>query len=200
MEVKKLNRKIFMIATVFLVVAILATPLAVAKPWDEKNNEKFQTFTTSFTPNVGNIIAAIGNPEYIPSEDNPNKIIYSWVEEPMVAYAINVGSNTYTLGTDFEYTGVAVLTQIGAPFTPNPALFDILVGSKQTKFRVDYMYDFGDGDGGLDGSIQMLAITAEDGVMHIRSLRGTGDLQNVQIQATSLGGFTHTGIVSGWPE
>ena len=183
-----------------LIISMMLTPLAIAKPWDEKNNEKFQTFTTSFVPNVANILAAAATPEYIPSEDNPNKIIYSWVEEPMVAYTINVGSKTYYLGTDFEYTGVAVLTQIGAPFTPNPALFNILMGSKQRMFRVDYMYDFSAIEGGLEGTIAMLAITAEDNVMHILSLRGTGDLQNVQIQATSPGGFAHTGIVSGWPE
>jgi len=198
--VKKLIRKTLLIATVLLIIAILATPLAVAKPWQEKNNDKFQTFEVALVPNVANIMAAAANPTYIPSEDNPNKIIYSWVEEPMVAYTINVGSNTYNLGTDFEYTGVAVLTQIGAPFTPNPALFDILMGSKQRMFRVDYMYDFSAVPGGLEGTLTMLAITAEDGVMHIRSTRGTGDLQNVQIQATSPGGFAHLGIVQGWPD
>ena len=195
-----MNRKFLVFAVALMVGAMLSTPLAMAMPWDEKNNEKFQTFETSFIPNLGNIMAAAENPLYIPSEDSPNKIIYSWVEEPMIAYTINVGSHTYNLGTDFEYTGVAVLTQIGAPFTPNPALGNILMGSKEVKFRVDYMYDFSAIEGGLEGTIEMLAITAKEGIMHIRSLRGTGDLQNVQIQATSPGGFAHIGVVSGWPE
>ena len=198
-----MNKKILVAFTAFLIVAMMLTPLALAKSWDPKNNDKFQTFSTSFIPNVGNIIAAVANPEYIPSEDDPNKIIYSWVEEPMTSYEINVGGNTYYLGTDFEYTGITVLTQIGAPFTPNPAMFNILVGSKQTNFRVDYKYDFGPDDGDpetIDGALEMLAITAKDGVMHIRNLRGTGDLQNVQIQATGGEGFSHTGVVIGWPE
>ena len=64
------------------------------------------------------------------------------------------------------------------------------------------MYDFGEDDGDpetIDGTLKMLAQTAKDGVMHIRSLRGTGDLQNVQIQATA-DEMTHSGVVSGWPE
>ena len=195
-----MRRKVFLAATLLLIAAMLMTPFAVAKPWNEKNNEKFQTFEVSLFPNIEKIMAGVANPMYIPSKDNPNKIIYSWVEEPMVAYTISVGSNTYDLGSDFEYTGVAVLTQIGAPFIPNPELFGVLMGSKQRMFRVDYMYDFSAFPGGLEGTLSMLAITAEDGVMHIRSLKGTGDLQNVQIQATSPGGFAHIGIVLGWPQ
>ena len=183
----------------FLFLAALAAPMVAAKFWEPKNNDKFQPFSTALVPNVGNIIAAIANPEYTPSEDNPNKIIYTWVEEPMTAYTINVGANTYYLGTDFEYTGVAVVTQIGAPFTPNPALFGMLVGSKETKFRVDYKYDFSAVEGGIEGTLEMLAITANPGGMHIRSVRGTGDLQNVQIQATGVG-MGHIGTVIGWPE
>jgi len=38
-----------------------------------------------------------------------------------------------------------------------------------------------------------------NGETSIRSLRGTGGLQNVQIMATAVLG-THEGIVSGWPE
>jgi hypothetical protein len=37
-----------------------------------------------------------------------------------------------------------------------------------------------------------------NGILSIRSLRGTGDLQNVQILATAVLGF-HSGIVIGWP-
>jgi len=195
-----MNKKILLALTAFLIIAMMATPLALAKPWTNlKNNDKFQTFSVTLVPNVGNILAAVANPEYIPLEENPNKIIYTWIEEPMTAYTIDVGSNSYSLGTDFEYTGVAVLTQIGAPFIPNPAMFNILVGSKETKFRVNYKYDFSAVEGGIDGTLEMLAITANPRGMHIRSLRGTGDLQNVQIQATGVG-MTHTGIVIGWPE
>ena len=194
-----MNKKILVMAVGLLVLSMTLTPFALAKSWDPKNNEKFQTLSVILIPNVDNILAGIAAPEFIPSEDNPNKVITSWVEEPMTYYEINVGPNQYFLGIDFEYTGVAVVTAIGAPFTPNPDMFGMLVGTKQGKFRVDYMYDFGDDGVGIDGTLEMLAITAKDGVMHIRSLRGTGDLQNVQIQATALG-FGHTGVVKGWPE
>lgn len=195
-----MNKKILVSLASLLVIVIMLTPLALANSWDPKNNDKFQTFSTILVPNVANIAAAAANPQYIPSEDNPNKVITSWIEEPMTDYEITVGTNTYYLGVDFEYTGVAVLTAIGAPFTANPP-FGLIVGSKQRKFRVDYMYDFGDDGVGIDGTLEMLAITAKDGVMHIRNLKGTGDLKNVQIQATGIEvGLGHIGVVLGWPE
>ena len=64
------------------------------------------------------------------------------------------------------------------------------------------MYDFGEDDGDpntIDGTLEMLAITAVEGVMRISSKRGTGDLQNVQIMATGAG-MGHDGIVIGWPD
>ena len=195
-----MNKKILIAFTSFLILAMMLTPLALASSWDPKNNDKFQTFSTILVPNVANIATAAANPEYIPSQDNPNKVITSWVEEPMIDYEITVGTNTYYLGVDFEYTGVAVLTAIGAPFTANPP-FGLIVGSKQRKFRVDYKYDFDAIPGGIEGTLEMLAITAKDGVMHIRNLKGTGDLQNVKIQATGIEvGLGHIGVVLGWPE
>jgi hypothetical protein len=69
------------------------------------------------------------------------------------------------------------------------------------------MYDFGDGDGGLDGTLTMLALITGNTVflseemkpMWITSLQGTGDFKNVNIKATSVAPY-HVGIVSGWPE
>ena len=188
-----MNNKILVSFTAFLIVAIMLTPLALAKPWTApKNNAKFKPFSAVVVPG-----ASLRVVEYIPSEENPNKIVNSWVEEPMTAYFITVDTVTYSLGTDFEYTGFAVYTAIGDEFTPNA--FGLLQGDKVNHFRVEYMYDFIDGPSGIDGTLQMLAITSSSEGMHIRSLQGTGDLQNVQIQATAAG-LTHTGIVSGWPE
>jgi len=195
-----MKKKILVMAVAMLVLSMTLTPFALAKPWNDKNNDKFQTFSTTLVPNFGNILAAVANPEYIPSEDNYNKVIYSWEEEPMTAYTITIeGVGTYSLGTDFAYTGVAVSTQIGAPFTPNPAQFNMLIGSKEQKFRVDYKYDFDAVPGGIEGTLEMLAITANEGGMRISSRRGTGDLQNVQIFATAAG-MAHTGLVIGWPD
>jgi len=177
-----------------MLVAMLATPIAAAKPWEPKNNDKFESYAVSLIPNFGAIAGA--TIEYIPNEANPNKIIATWAEEPMTSYIITVDGVPYVLGVDFEYTGVAVKTAIGAPFTTAPT--GMPVGDNVNHFRVEYMFDFGDGNGGIDGTLKMLAETT-NGPMYIRSLQGTGDLQNVQIWATATG-LTHAGLVSGWPD
>jgi len=195
-----MNKKILVMLVALLVLSITLTPFAVAKPWNERNNEKFETFSTTVAFNFEPILTAIANPEYVPSQDHTNKIIYSWVEEA-TAYTITVDGVTYSLGTDFEYSGVSVVTTVGEPFTPNPLLAGMLVGSKETHFRVDYMYDFSAVEGGIEGTISMLALTTSgpDRLMYISSLQGTGDLKNVKIWATAAG-MGHLGIVSGWPD
>jgi hypothetical protein len=180
-------------------VSIAITPLGLAVPWNPKNNEKFQTFETVLTIDPTPIMAA--TPQYVPSEDKPNKIIISW-DEAFFDYSITIGGDyAYYLHDDFEYSGVAVYTTIGKEYEPNP-LTGFPVGDKETKFRVDYMYDFGPDDGNpdtLDGTLQMLAITATPDTMFIRNLRGTGDLKNVQIISTAVG-YAHSGLVIGWPD
>ncbi|MEJ2126972.1 MAG: hypothetical protein P8X84_05650, partial [Candidatus Bathyarchaeota archaeon] len=91
-------KKIVIFLSTVLLLSMITIPLALALPWDEKKNEKFETFSVSLTPNMANIMAAMANPEYIPSMDNPNKVVYTWVEEPMDAYTITVGGTSYNLG------------------------------------------------------------------------------------------------------
>ena len=64
------------------------------------------------------------------------------------------------------------------------------------------MYDFSAFAGGIEGTITMLALTTSGAkrAMHISSLQGTGHLKNVNIQATMGEGFTHLGVVKGWPD
>jgi len=194
------NKKILVMFVALLVLSITLTPFAVAKPWNERNNEKFETFSTTVAFNFEPILTAIANPEYVPSEEHTNKIIYSWEEEAITGYTITVDGDTYYLETDFEYSGVSVTTTIGEPFVPNPILGGMLEGSK-THWRVDYMYDFSAVEGGIDGTISMRALTTSgpDRLMYITSLQGTGDLKNVKIWATAEG-MGHLGIVSGWPD
>ena len=193
-----MNKKILLAFTSFLIVAMMLTPLALARPWNPKNNEKFLDYDVVVGFDYSVVLEAVANPEFVPSEDKPNKMIISWEEVATTDYTITVeGVGTYTCGTDFEYSGVAVYTCIGPPYTPGP--LGMPQGSHQNKFRVDYMYDFGDGDGGIDGTLSMLAVTAQDEVMWITSVGGTGDLQNVQVFATALAPG-HDGIVIGWPD
>jgi hypothetical protein len=73
--------------------------------------------------------------------------------------------------------------------------------------KVDYIYDFSAVPGGIEGTLRMQSEITGDGsplVFSINSLSGTGDLQNVQIKATSMPqsgtyNFAHNGIVIGWP-
>ena len=188
-----MNKKIFGVAATLLTIIMMITPLAAAKPWyDTKNNDKFQSFGTTFA-------FEIPIPNVVIDYSNPNKAIGTW-EENMLEYYITVGSETYLLGVDFEYEGVAVVTAIGAPFVITP--LGLPNGAKETHFRVDYKYVFTGGPSGIEGTLTMLSLTTSGArrAMTIKSLQGTGDLQNVNIQATQGEGFTHTGIVKGWPE
>ncbi len=71
---------------------------------------------------------------------------------------------------------------------------------------VTYMFDFSAYPGGIEGVLNMLAVFTE-GSDKIRSLSGTGDLQNVQVTLLNLPGSVvfpiitveHGGMVSGWP-
>jgi hypothetical protein len=191
-----LNKKILVSFVALLILSITLTPFALARPWNEKNNEKFLKYNVVVGFDYSVVFAAAADPEYVPSEDKPNKMIISWEEVATSDYTITIdGIGTYVCGTDFEYSGVAVYTCIGET---SLGPMGLPVGDKQNKFRVDYMYDFGDGDGGIDGTLSMLAVTAQDEVMWITSVGGTGDLQNVQVFATSLAPG-HDGIVIGWP-
>jgi hypothetical protein len=193
-----MKKKILTIFTFILILSMTLTTFALARPWNPKNNDKFLDFDVVIGFEWNNLIAAVANPVYVPNADSPNKVIVSWVEEPTTDYTITIeGMGTYRCGTDFDYSGVATLTAIGAPFTPG--ILGLPQGTKQGKFRVDYMYDFSAYSSGIEGTLEMLAVTAEDGVMWISSQSGSGDLQNVKIFATSVTGG-HDGLVIGWPD
>jgi hypothetical protein len=187
-----MNKKTLAIITALLVLSMTLTPLALAKPWEyPKNNEKFQSFHVELTGSM-----VISEKDYKPNEDNPNVIVQSWGNN-ILSYDILIGGVWhYLMGVDFEYDQECVWTAIGAPFIP---LMGIYVGSKSNIWIIEYEFDFSAVSGGIDGTLKMLFVYNNGGTS-IRSLRGTGDLQNVQIMATaSVMGF-HEGIVIGWPD
>ncbi len=58
-----------------MILAMLATPIVSAGPWNyPKNNDKFESFATSFAMDPTPIILAPF--EYTPSMENPNKVHY----------------------------------------------------------------------------------------------------------------------------
>lgn len=203
-----MNGKIIgLLLTLLLSAVSILVPLVAATPLAEKNNDKFQQFAVTATYDIRPYIFVMEH-TYIPSMDQVNKLVISG-EEPFVNYAITVGTNTYTMGQDFTYTGFIKLTYYDPVFeNPNPA-----VGNKYpsdyraSSFMVDYSYDFSAEPGGLDGVLEVHAVSV-NGETHITSLKGTEDFQNVEIKATALPATVaipyitiyHEGWVLGWPE
>jgi hypothetical protein len=196
------NRKA-LLTVLALAVVLLATPLVQAIPLEEKNNDKLQSYHDSGTFNyVAEQMGAVRT--YIPSFDQVNKMVME-MDEVFVAYEIVVGgSKTYHMATDFAYEGHVAVTYYD-PVFGDDAKTQVLE-SRAVDTKVDYMFDFSAIPGGLEGTLNMHAVFTRYG--GISSLSGTGDLQNVQIQAANLeGSFTppfyitvnHGGWVVGWP-
>ncbi len=194
-----MDRKI-LLTVLTLATILLATPVVSAVPLGEGKNEKFETWH-----DIGTYSAIGGNPPvltYIPSPDKVNKLVLD-LDETMLTYAITVGSNTYYLGTDFAYSGHVILTYIKPVMGPPGTL---PTESKVDTLMVTYMFDFSAYPGGIEGVLNMRAVFTE-GSDKIRSLSGTGDLQNVQVTLLNLPGdvafpiitVEHGGMVSGWP-
>lgn len=210
-----MNRKILLIFVAFMVVAVMATSIAAAKPWNyPKNNPKFEQYGTTINFDFTNLVTA----NYVATAglEAANKVVVVYEEQAIAGYQIRIGEDgpgqrVYNLGEDFTYSGVATIT-VWNPILPyefdpaNPMMTIFLAGSKY-HMRVDYMYDFSAVPGGLEGTITMLALVTGDSSsplgdskpMFITSLQGTGDFRNVQIQATGAG-LGHSGVVMGWPE
>jgi hypothetical protein len=189
--VKELSKKVLFIAPAILAVIMLAVPLANAQVWNnEMNNNKFQSYYVIHTNTAIN-----SEIDYKPNEENPNVMVQRWGDN-IGSYEIVIGGeNHYFRDVDFAYEQDCVWTAIGAPFIN---VYGIYVGSTSNIWRIKYKFDFSAFEGGIDGTLEMLFVY-NNGKTTIRSLRGTGDLQNVQILATAVLG-EHTGIVSGWPE
>ena len=207
-----MNRKILVAVASLLVISMMLTPLAFAKPWNPKDNPKFEEFGVTFGFDWSGFIEA--TVAATAELEDANKVVVK-ATEVAVSYEIRIGEagpgqRIYTLGEDFAYSGEMTYTVFKPilPYEPfsNPPL-SIFLGGKFHHFRVDYMYDFGDGDGGLDGTLTMLALitgnteflSSEMKPMWITSLQGTGDFKNVNIKSTAISP-NHMGIVSGWPE
>lgn len=210
-----MGRKILLSATIFLLVAILATPvIASAKPWEyPKNNDKFEQYGVTISFIFENLVTET----YAATAglDEANKVVIVFEEQPIAGYEIRIGEEgagqrVYAIGEDFVYSGVGTLTVwnpiLPYAFDPANALQTLFLTGEKYHFRVDYTYDFSAIPGGLEGTITMMALVSgnsesvlADKPMLITSLQGTGDFANVNIKATGSG-TGHEGIVSGWPE
>ena len=192
-----MNKKVLGFALAFVFLALLATPFALAKSTDyPKNNEKFQSFAVTLGAVPVNTVDDY-EVKYIPNEENPNVIVQTWGNNLVYNEIVIGGVKHYLMGVDFEYSQSCKYTAIGAPFMTVPG-YGLIMGSKSHLFVINYMYNFSAVPDGIDGTLEMRFISSM-GTTSITSLRGTGDLQNVQIKATG-GGTGHIGVVIGWPE
>jgi len=189
-EVIELNKKVSLMAIVILAVIILSTPLVSAQVWNnDKNNDKFESYYVEHE----NLPATDLEIDYKPNEENPNVYVLSWGDN-IGDYNITIGgAKHYYRDVDFAYEQDCVWTAIGDPIVVG----GFLMGSKSNIWRIEYKFDFSAFEGGIEGTLEMLFVSNNDKIS-IRSLRGTGDLQNVQILATAVYGV-HSGIVIGWP-
>ena len=214
-----MKRKMILAPIIVLLLLLAVAPVMADQPkvWDEKNNDKFETFQVLAR---GSFLVPSLNPDnwqYIPSLEECNKVIVSW-DEVMTIMEITVDGNTYVMGTDFTYKGRFTMIIYDPVFTsPPPVLvFSLVPLARDMSSQIDYEYTFLPASG-IEGTIRMQAIFKEGettsslgGVYSISSLSGTGDLQNVQIKATTNNtglpphtpswNVGHFGIVSGWPE
>jgi hypothetical protein len=188
--VNKLNKKVLLLAIVILAVIMLSTPLVSAQVWNnDKNNDKFESYYVEHE----NLAITDLEIDYKPNADNPNVYVLSWGDNEGDYEIVIGGEKHYYKGVDFTYDQDCVWTAIGDPIV----LGGMLMGSKSNIWRIEYEFDFSAFEGGIEGTLEMLFVY-NNGKISIRSLRGTGDLQNVQILATAVLGI-HSGIVIGWP-
>jgi hypothetical protein len=208
-------KKIAVVFTILMVFAMLIIPMASATPLEEKNNDKFQTYTVVSTFNLLQNLFADPNTlraeyNYIPSLDNCQKLTISY-DEIFSACSITIdGAHTYVMGKDFKYTGRVTWTFFKPEF--NSVALGVYWPSSYHSgdHMVDYTYDFSAFPDDIEGILNMHAVFNPSGGIAIYSLSGTGDLQNVQIKAAqtgtdiSGGGLVltvhHGGYVFGWPD
>jgi hypothetical protein len=185
-----MNKKILVTVVGLLVLSITLTPFALAKPWVyPKNNDKFESYYVIHN----NLPITDLEIDYKPNAANPNVYVLSWGDNEGEYEIVIGGEKHYYKGVDFAYDQECTWTAIGDPVF----MGGMLMGSKSNIWRIEYNFDFSAFAGGIEGTIEMLFVY-NNGIISIRSLRGTGDLQNVQILATAGLGW-HSGIVIGWP-
>ena len=107
-----MNKKILIIAVLVLTITILATPLASAKPSDEKNNDKFKDFvwytTNPLLDDVGGStpIDVMTNPAWAEGSDVKVTHTYAeWILDPLGENYIQIENKQYQIDPETGYEG-----------------------------------------------------------------------------------------------
>ena len=193
--------------TVLVLATLLLVPLASAVPLKEKTNDKFQTYHVDLVVDASTWVI-FGDFQAHPSMEKSNYVTISG-PETFMQYDLTIGSHVYHQVTDFIYTGhfEYVYYDVEAWAYYGPYVWPADNSYRTNHLLVDYSLTFLL-QSGIDGTINLRAVSVEGNYgMSITSLSGTGDLQNVQVKATSsnvivdgtIYSGTHNGWVTGWP-
>ena len=185
-----MNKKILVIVTI-LAISLMLTPLTLAKPGAEKNNE--DTFLTLYVFFSSTVSYGGGkfNPQYVGARTST--II--WLETADVCDITIDGTKTYSLTTDFDYEGTITMFMNNA--------------DDQTfaNVKIEYSYIFKSASG-IDGTLNMRAVGKTwwdiDGQHYDVTIRGQGtdQLEGVKLMGMGMegvGGIVHEGTVTNWP-
>jgi len=200
-----MNKKILVIFVTVLTFSLMLTPFAIAKPGAEKSNEKIQTW--HYEKEVPFSVLLSGEHEYIPSFEKPNILVIT-TTEGFISYEITVEGNTYVQGVDFDCVDVYTKYTANKPTFPDPA--QLWPSETQSAHLLVYTtFDFSAYPGSIEGQLRIMERSSH-GNTHTTSLWGTGDLQNVVVQATYYNTADDStppiltvyddGTVIGWPD
>ena len=201
-----MNKKTLIVFTAFLILAMTLTPLALAKPGAEKNNEKFEYFEL--------IVSGEGSGTNekswtSPPDGAPPNAVHTrgggWDTTSVDLVELTVGGETFDLDSDpysVDYTTTfdieVHLDEVGDPKTYNIRLTDVVtvydedveIGTLILKIKA--VVDF-------TGAVPTYTGT----VMGY----GTGDLKGVHISAQDYGlvdpvllRYLRIGTITGWPD
>ena len=203
---KKMKKKMCLMLSLALLMALPTIAFAQAIPIQETNNDKFEPYLDQ---GMYNAVAYSASAErtYVPSFESEqiNKLVVN-VDEVFFDYAITVGDHTYRLGKDFTYTGHATVTYFD-PVFKNTVTKTGIASCRFAAVMVTYTFDFSAYAGSIDGALTLQAVFAQ-GIDKVHTISGTEDLKGVQITAGNVQTISnpptinveHAGTVMGWPD
>lgn len=203
-----MNKKIYGIVVAIMAISLMLTPLAIARPGAEKNNEKFVFFEL--------VCSGEGDGEFERSWITPqnledpldNKTTHfmggGWITGDVVA--LTVGSETFTNET-LPYNVTWTTTYDGTVIRNNDGT------TKRTLIKLIDVVSLYDAENDLVGELILNLKSAIDwstmppGYAGTMQGYGTGVLEGVKVSGIDIGLvdpenliFMRNGTITGWPE
>ena len=208
-----MNKKVLGVALAFVFLAAMATPMALATPGDEKNNEKFEYFelvcsgTGDGSPDKEVITMNPHILEYdstVPEEDAVPKTLHTrgsgWVTGDIVE--LTVGDETFDMDSDPYSVDWTTTVNVDAIWNNDGSLNRYIVRLTD----VVTVYEGVEEIGTLVLELKASIVPGRD-PLYSGSLvgHGTDALKGVHISGVDVGQvgpqlFLRTGTITGWPE